>query len=126
MIFAKIGSGFYVVWGLLHVQAAYDAFLLGTGIEMGSIQGKIYQDAWNLLFFALFSIIIASKYNWKNSRLGYWLNLIVVSVADIGFIVFVLIPGNVAFFPAILGPIFWVSAAIFSSIAIKKEPNSLP
>ncbi len=124
MVFAKIAAGLYVIWGLLHIQAAYDAFLLGASIDNGIIQGKINQDAWNLLFFALFSIIIAAKYNWKNSRLGYWLNLVVVSVADIGFIVFVLVPGNVAFFPGILGPIFWVSAVIFSSIGIKKEPNN--
>ena len=123
MIFAKIASGLYVVWGLLHIQAAYDAFLLGTTVNQGIIQGKIFQDAWNLLFFALFSIIVACIFNWKNSRLGYWLNLVVVSVADIGFIIFVLIPGNVAFLTGILGPVFWVSAAIFSSIAIKKEPN---
>ena len=123
MVFAKIASGLYVVWGLLHIQAAYDAFLLGTSINQGIIQGKIFQDAWNLLFFAIFSIIVAIAFNWKNSRLGYWLNLVVVSVADIGFIIFVLIPGNVAFLTGLLGPIFWVSAAIFSSIAIRKEAN---
>jgi hypothetical protein len=122
MVFAKIAAGLYVVWGLLHIQAAYDGFLLGTSLNQGIIQGKIFQDAWNLLFFALFSIVIAIIFNWKNSRLGYWLNLVVVSVADIGFIIFVLIPGNVDFLPGILGPVFWVSAAIFSSIAVKKEP----
>jgi hypothetical protein len=124
MLFAKIAAGLYVIWGLLHVQAAYDAFLLGTSVDQGIVQGKIFQDAWNLLFFALFSIMVASRYNWKNSRLGYWLNLIVVSVADVGFIIFVLIPGNVAFFPGVLGPVFWVSAAISSSIAVKIEPTS--
>ncbi len=122
MVFAKTAAGLYVVWGLLHIQAAYDAFLLGTSFNQGIIQGKIFQDAWNLLFFGLFSIVVASRFNWKNSRLGYWLNIVVVSVADIGFIIFVLIPGNMAFFPGILGPIFWVSAVIFSILAIKKEP----
>ena len=124
MLAPKIAAGLYVVWGLIHVQAAYDAFLLGTAVNQGIVQGKIFQDAWNLLFFALFSIIVASRYNWRNSRLGYHLNLIVVSVADIGFIIFVLIPGNVPFFPGVLGPIFWVSAAISSSIAVKTEPTS--
>ncbi len=124
MIFAKIGAGLYVIWGLLHIQAAYEAFILGTTINQGIIQGKIFQDAWNLLFFALFSIVIASRFNWKNSVLGYWLNLAVVSMADIGFVVFVLIPGNVTFFPGVLGPVFWIAAAIFSSIGAKKEPTS--
>jgi hypothetical protein len=39
----------------------------------------------------------------------------VVSAADIGFIIFVLAPGNIAFFPGVLGPVFWILAAVFSS-----------
>jgi len=121
---AKIGAGLYVIWGLLHIDAAYEAFVQGLALSPGAVQGKIYQDAWNLLFFALFSIVVATRYNWKNSKTGYWLNIIVVSAADIGFLIFILIPGNVAFFPGILGPAFWIAAAIFSSVAIKTEPTT--
>ena len=124
MIFAKIGSCLYVIWGLLHVEAAYEAFSQGASLNSGIVQGKIYQDAWSLLFFALFSIAIGIKYDWKNSVLGYWLNLVVVSAADIGFLIFILFPGYVAFVPGILGPVFWISAAIFSSIGIKIEKTS--
>ena len=124
MLLAKIGAGLYVIWGLLHVEAAREAFAQGMTLSAGAVQGKIYQDAWNLLFFALFSIVVAARYNWKNSNTGYWLNLVVVSAADIGFLVFILIPGNVAFFPGILGPVFWIAAAIVSTIAIKTEPTS--
>ena len=60
----------YVLWGLLHLQAAR---LVCQTLEPGIVQGRIYQDAWNLLFFALFGIIVAVFLNWKNSRLGYWL-----------------------------------------------------
>jgi hypothetical protein len=81
-------------------------------------QGRIYQDAWNLLFFALFGIVVGVCLNWKNSRLGYWLNLIVVSAGDIGYIVFVLIPGYVPFMPGALGPILWILAVIFSTIGL--------
>lgn len=69
-------------------------------------------------FFALFGIAVGVSLNWKNSRLGYWLNLIVVSAADIGFIVFVLIPGYIPFMPGALGPILWILAAIFSTIGL--------
>ena len=124
MRYAKVGSVLYVLWGLLHLKAASDGFLLGASLEPGLVQGKINQGAWDLLVFALASILIAVLFNWKNSRLGYWLNLVVVSAADIGFIVFVLIPGDVPFFPGILGPIFWVSAAIFSSIGIRSKAVS--
>lgn len=49
MRFAKIGAGLYVLWGLLHVGAAYDEFILGAE-QSGLVQGKLYQGAWNLLF----------------------------------------------------------------------------
>jgi len=119
MKYAKIGAILYVIWGLLHVKAAYDEFLLGASIDSGLIHGKINQGAWDLLFFALASIVIAVFFNWRNDVTGYRINLVLVSAADIGFIIFVLIPGYVAFFPGILGPVFWISAAVFSSIGNK-------
>ena len=121
MKFAKIGASLYILWGILHIIAAYDGFVLGASVDPGLVQGKLNQGAWDLLFFALASISIAIIYNWKNDVMGYWINLVLVSVADIGFIIFVLIPGYVSFFPGILGPIFWISAAIFSSIGIRKS-----
>jgi hypothetical protein len=121
MRFAKIGSVLYVLWGLLHIYAANDQFSLGSSLESGIVQGKINQGAWDLLFFALFSIVVAVRYNWKNDLLGYWLNLVVVSAADIGFMIFVLLPGHVAVFPSILGPVFWISAAIFTTIGIRRR-----
>jgi len=123
MTFAKIGSGSYVIWGLLHLIAAFDEFQLGFTLPSGLVQGKINQGAWDLLFFALFAIVVAVRYNWKNDSLGYWLNLIVVSAADIGFIIFVLLPGHVDFFPGILGPVFWILGALFSTLGHRSGTN---
>lgn len=108
-----------MIWGLLHLQAAVDGFLLGASTAPGLVQGKLNQGAWDLLFFAVVSILIAVLYNWKNDRIGYWLNLVLVSAADLGFIIFVLIPGYVSFFPGILGPVFWISGAIFSTLGMR-------
>jgi hypothetical protein len=124
MKFAKIGAVFYIIWGLLHIVAAVQGFQLGASLEPGLVQGKINQGAWDLLFIALAGISIAIIYNWKNSLLGYWLNLLIVSIADIGFIIFVLLPGHVDFFPGILGPVFWISAAIFSTLGIQSVETS--
>ncbi len=117
-LFAKLGAVAYVLWGLLHLQAARLVYMLGQTLEPGIVQGRIYQDAWNLLFFALFGIVVAVFLNWKNSRLGYWLNLVVVSAADIGFIVAVLIPGYVPLVPGGLGPLLWVMALVFSTLGV--------
>ncbi len=114
----KIGAVMYFIWGLLHLKAAFSVYQLGTSLEAGMIQARIFQDAWNLLFFALVGITVAVIFNWHNSRLGYWINLVTVSVTDIGFIAFVLVPGNLPVFPGILGPVFWVLGVVFSTIGL--------
>ncbi len=116
--FAKLGAVTYVLWGLLHIQAARFVYVLGQSLEPGIIQGRIYQDAWNLLFFALFGIVVAVTLNWTNSRLGYWLNLVVVSAADIGFIITIMVPGYIPLVPGGLGPLLWVVAIAFSTLGI--------
>ncbi len=112
----KVGAVLYVIWGLLHIMAAVKVYKLATTLEPGMVQGRVYQDAWNLLFFAVFAITVAVLYNWKNSPMGYWLNLIVISIADIGFIIAVLLPGYLPLIPGIIGPAVWVLAVIFSTI----------
>jgi hypothetical protein len=120
-LFAKLGAVTYVLWGFLHIQAARLVYMLGDSLEPGMVQGRIYQDAWNLLFFALFGIVVAVWLNWNNSRLGYWLNLVVVTAADLGFIFYVLVPGYVPLVPAGLGPLLWVLAVVFSTLGIMKS-----
>ena len=123
-LFAKLGSITYVLWGILHIEAARKVYALGQTLDPGMVQGRVFQDAWNLLFFAIFGIMVGVFLNWKNSRLGYWLNLIVVSAGDIGYIIFILVPGYVPFMPGALGPILWVAALIFSTIAIMSTNES--
>lgn len=117
MIYARVAAVAYVIWGLLHLNAAYGVYELGTTLELGIVQGRVYQDAWNLTFFALFGAIVGMVYTWRNSQLGYWLNAIVVSAGDIGFIVTLLVPGIVPFFPGIIGPAVWLVALALSTIA---------
>ena len=117
-LFAKLGSVTYILWGILHIEAARKVYLLGQTLDPGMLQGRIFQGAWNLLFFAIFGIVVAIFFNWKNSRLGYWMNLTVVSAGDIGYIMFVLVPGYVPFMPGALGPILWILAVLFSTIGI--------
>lgn len=116
MLFAKISAVLYVVWGLVHIRAAVNMFKLGKDLEPGLVKGKINQGAWDVLLFALFAMGIAVTLNWQNAALGYWLNLILVSAADVGFVIFVLVPGYMKVFPGIVGPVFWLSAALFSTL----------
>jgi len=120
-LFAKLGAITYVLWGILHIEAARRVYVLGHTLEPGMVQGRIFQDAWSLLFFALFGIAVAVFLNWKNSRIGYWSNLVVVSAGDIGYIMFVLIPGYVTVFPGVIGPALWLLAILFSTLGIMKS-----
>ena len=116
----QIGAVLYVLWGLLHLFAASQVFKLGSSLQLGMVQGRIYQNAWNLGYFAIFVVVIAVAYNWQNSPLGYWLNLITASVADIGFILFILVPGYLPLRPGILGPALWILAVIFSTLGVMR------
>ena len=122
-IFARAGAVVYVLWGLLHIVAAWKVYSLGQSLESGMVQARVYQDAWNLLFFAFFGIAVAVMMNWKNSRRGYWLNLIVISAADIGFIVTVLIPGYLPLMPAGLGPLLWLVALALTTVGIMQKSS---
>ncbi len=116
----KIGAVLYLLWGLLHIKAAIATYQLGATLEPGLVQGRVYQDAWSLVFFAISVSVIAVLLNWRNSRLGFWLNLGIASVTDIGFIIHVLAPGYIPMIPGIAGPILWVFAVTFTAAAIKK------
>ncbi len=118
----KIGAILYVLWGLLHIKAAIATYQLGATLEPGMVQGRVYQDAWNLVFFAISVSVIAILLNWRNSRPGFWLNLTIASVTDIGFIIHILMPGYFPMNPGIAGPVLWIFAVIFTAIAIRK-PN---
>ena len=111
-----ISAVFYVLWGLLHLVAAYEVFRLGRGQTSGVVQGRLYQNAWNLACIAVVVIVIAVVYNWNNSLFGYWLNLVTTSITDIGFILFIIVPGYLPLRLCIPGPALWILASIASTM----------
>jgi hypothetical protein len=121
---SKIGAVFYIIWACLHLLAAYSVYALGRSLDSSMVQGRVFQDAWNLLFFSIIAISVAATLNWRNSVWGYWINCATVGIADTGFIFFVLVPGYTPVWPSILGPILWVVATIVSTIALLTEPKA--
>ncbi|MBL4711687.1 MAG: hypothetical protein JKX75_04190 [Gammaproteobacteria bacterium] len=117
----KIGAVLYLLWGLLHVKASIATYQLGMTLEPGIVQGRVFQDAWNLAFFAIAVSVIAVLLNWKNSRLGFWLNFSLATATDIGFIVHILVPGYFPIIPGVVGPVLWVLAVIFTAVAIRQS-----
>ncbi|MFY9839122.1 MAG: alpha/beta hydrolase, partial [Xanthobacteraceae bacterium] len=69
------------------------------------VQGRLLQTAFYILFFAISGIVIALAFNWRNDRQGYWMNGILIAFADIPFVLFVLLPGLVPWWPGLTGPL---------------------
>jgi hypothetical protein len=117
-ILSIVGSIFYLLWAALHFQAAYGVVRLGGSTAASMIQGRLYQDAWTLFFaagvVAFFSLIII----WRNWTLGYWLNLGVAGITDVGFIFLILIPRYAPLWPGLQGPLAWIIGLAFSTAAL--------
>jgi hypothetical protein len=117
----KLGAAFYLLWGLLHIYAAYLSFQLGAGQPPGLVQGKLHQNGWDLAYLSVFCIVIAVACNWRNSVLGYWLNLFTVSATDIGFIVLIYLPGHST---DLIGPALWLLGLGFTTIGMFLSPRT--
>jgi hypothetical protein len=111
------GAICYVLWGCLHLQAAYGVYQLGAALEPGMERGRVLQDAWNLLFFGVTGIAVALTLNIRNSGWGYWINLGVLALADTGLIFFVLIPGYMPLWPGLAGPVLWAIGWVLTTLA---------
>jgi len=114
----QIGAVLYFMWGILHLVAAIDVFKLSSSQNKGMVQGRLFQHAWNLAIIAIAAMMVAVVYNWTNSALGYWINLVTVSITDIGFVLFILVPGYLPWKRGIVGPVLWILAVIFSTLGM--------
>lgn len=126
MVLARIGAVVYVLWGLLHYTAAYNVYQTGLGAPPGMVQGRLFQGAFYLFVFATTAIALAVKMNWHNSRPGFWLTGLIVGMADVPFILFVLVPGYAPVWPGVLGPALWVVAMIFTGLGQLRPTPVMP
>ncbi|HEY2399962.1 MAG TPA: hypothetical protein VGI23_06375 [Steroidobacteraceae bacterium] len=108
---SRIGAILYLVWGAFHVKVAHDIYLLGL-TQQGIAQGRTYQLAAYLLTLSLFVIAIAVILNWRNSNIGFWLNLCVAGWADLIWTVVVVLPGYVSSARGFIPPAIFVCAAV--------------
>jgi hypothetical protein len=121
------GAICYALWGCLHLQAAYAVYRVGAALEPGMAQGRVFQDAWNLLFFGVTAIVIALTLNIRNNAWGYWINLGVLTLADTGLIFFILVPGYMPLWPGVAGPVLWILGWIFTTVAyFRRLPPQRP
>src|SRR5262245_44576759 len=113
---ARIGAAFYVLWGLLHYTAAHGVYQFAQSTPLTIEHGQLEQLAFYLASFATAAIVFATL-NWRNSPLGFWCNAVAISIADIPFILFVLVPGYMPVWPGIAGPVLWIAGLACTAIA---------
>lgn len=82
---AQAGAIAYVIWALLHFKAAWSVYELGLTVPEGMHQGRLFQAAWNLMWFSIIALVTAVGMNWRNDVRGWWINFVAVSVVDLGF-----------------------------------------
>ncbi len=137
----KVGAMFYVLWGVLHIfgggmimmqdNSVFQIAMQATGtnpeefqsLSNQALSGILSYHAYNIVWFGVFAIVVSLAYNWKNIRLGYWLNLLVLSAVELGLVIFLLLPGYQAFSSGGIGISLFVLAVIFSSLGYKNSTN---
>lgn len=118
---ARAGAISYMIWALFHLLAALAVYRLGGGLAHSMVRGRVLQDAFNLAAFSVVGFGVALRLNWRNDGWGYWINLGVIGVADVGFIVFILVPGYMPIWPGLVGPLFWGAGLALTSAARQRR-----
>lgn len=127
---AKTAAVFYVLWGIIHIiggavllstsMEGADTFVKAlTGGELLGLKAAKWVFAfhsYNIMWMGVLAILIAVLMNWKNSTAGYWINMAVVGFADLGLIIFMVLPGVMSISNAWIGPLLFLFAFVFSTI----------
>ena len=113
---ARLGALCYAAWALFHCKVAWDIYVLGAA-ETGLVQGRIYQLSAYMLTISLFVLVLSLWRNWRNDRLGYWLNLCVAGWADTIWILVVVLPGYVGALRGLVLPAIFLAGALLTTTA---------
>ncbi|MEL6450473.1 MAG: hypothetical protein AAFQ19_04380 [Pseudomonadota bacterium] len=111
----KIAAGLWVIWGLVHALAGLLTIAQDTGAAASGIAdavdpalfaldypaamgGLINQHGWNL-FWGGAVTVVGAAFIWRGSLTAIWVTAMVGGLLDIGYFVFMDLPGYVNFMP---------------------------
>lgn len=130
------GAVFYALWGVLHVAGglvqlvtlrqggggALTALISSASpvdpaiVIHGAAAAFMGMGAANIAVIGALVTAVALL-NWRNSRVGYWVNLLLVGSVDLNLAGFLLVPGVMAWSDGLVGLALFVPAAILTTIA---------
>ncbi len=126
----KTAAILWIVWGLDHALAgvltllqepsagfaaiadAVDPQALAADYH-AAIGGVLSQLAWNLLWFGLVTIT-GAVFIWRGNVTAIWVTGMVGGLADLGYLLFLDLPGFVRFFPGTVMTLTSASAIVLS------------
>ncbi|MEM7011121.1 MAG: hypothetical protein AAF585_06515, partial [Verrucomicrobiota bacterium] len=126
-------SVLWVIWGLVHAlagvmvlsgetTAGFQAIADGTDpsiLELkypDAVGGVLSQHAWNLLWFGVVTIV-GGVFIWRRNATAIWVTAMVGGLADLGYFLFLDIPGHVRFVPGTVMTIVSATAIALSMVA---------
>ena len=111
----KVASVLWVIWGAVHLLAG--VIVLSSDASGGfaaiadaippetlaadyapAVGGILNQHGWNLGWFGV-ATIIGAYFVWKANFTAIWVTAMVGGLADLGYLIYVDLPGYVNFFP---------------------------
>ena len=111
----KFAAALWVIWGLVHLLAGILVLSADTAGGFQAIAdavppaeldatyhpavgGVLGQHAWNLAWFGA-ATVIGALFIWRQNITAIWVTGMVGGLADLGYLIFLDLPGFVNFFP---------------------------
>lgn len=136
----RLGAVFFLAWGLLHIAVGLGgAAAFFTEGPLGALSATDLAIASDEVRLALeraghialdFSLILAgygvlaiwgAVLIWRGQRLGFWLNTVMLGIADAAFVYALMLPGYISVAEGILGPVLYVLGVIFAAMGFPRE-----
>lgn len=126
----KVAAALWVIWGAVHLLAGYIVISSDTSGGFSAIAdavdpatltmaypdavgGILNQHGWNLAWGGL-ATIIGAIFVWRQNLTAIWVTGMVGGLLDVGYLLFVDLPGYVHFFPGTLMTLISGSAVVLS------------
>jgi len=126
----KIAAVLWVIWGLVHTFAGMVVLFndasggfqaIADAVDPAALQseynaavgGILNQHGWNLGWFGI-ATLIGSVLIWRQNMTAIWVTGMIGGLADLGYFLFVDLPGYVHFFPGTLMTLVSGSAILLS------------
>ncbi|WP_412562955.1 hypothetical protein [Thalassobius sp. MITS945101] len=136
----KTASVLWVIWGLVHVLAGvmvlssdatggFQAIADSVPAEAlqaeyhAAVGGVLNQHGWNLAWFGVVTIL-GGMLIWHGNVTSIWVTALIGGMADLGYLLFVDLPGYVNFIPGTVMTFISASAIVLSFIAWVRRGNS--